>query len=106
MLREIERIEKYTSTGVRVKESIPMSPVREVIAKRMVESLQTMAQVTLTTEAIVDALVEVREELLKELGEGIRVTYTDILVKTVAMLLREHPYINATLEEDKIKILE
>ncbi len=107
VLREIERKEKYTLTGIRVKESIPLTPMREVIAKRMVESLQTMAQVTLTLEAIVDGLVTAREDLLRKLESlGLRVTYTDILVKVVAGLLREHPYLNATLEEDRIKILD
>jgi pyruvate dehydrogenase E2 component (dihydrolipoamide acetyltransferase) len=92
---------------VRVRESIPLTPMREIIAKRMVESLQTMAQVTLTLEAIVDGLVATREDLLRKLESlGLRVTYTDILVKVVAGLLREHPYLNATLEEDRIKILD
>lgn len=108
VLREIERREKYTSTGVRVRENIPLTPMRETIAKRMVESLQTMAQVTLGYEAVVDALVELREELLRSLEEkiGLRITYTDILVKIVAMLLREHPYLNAVLEEGRIRLLE
>ncbi len=104
VLREIEKREKYTLTGIRVKEHLPVTPIREVIAKRMVESLQTTAQVTLTIEAQVDALVELREELLKTME--VRVTYTDILVKAVATLLKEHPLLNSILEEDKIKILD
>jgi len=104
VLREIERREKYTTTGIRVKEVIPLSPMREVIAKRMVESLQTMAQVTLMTKAVVDGLVDIRDEILKE--RGLRVTYTHLLVKIVATLLRKHPLLNATLEGDKIKVLD
>jgi len=104
VLREIEMREKYTTTGIRVKEVIPLSPMREVIAKRMVESLQTMAQVTLMTKAVVDGLVDIRDEILKE--RGLRVTYTHLLVKIVATLLRKHPLLNATLEGDKIKVLD
>lgn len=107
VLREIERREKYTLSGIRVRESIPLTPMREVIAKRMVESLQTMAQVTLTHEAIVNGLVAAREDLLRVLeGLELRVTYTDILVKVTAKILREHPYLNAILEEGKIKLLD
>ncbi|MEM4675789.1 MAG: dihydrolipoamide acetyltransferase family protein [Nitrososphaerota archaeon] len=104
VLREIEKKEKYTLSGIRVKELLPLTPIREVIAKRMVESLQTAAQVTLTIEAQIDALVKLREELLKTIE--VRVTYTDILVKVVATLLKEYPLLNSVLEEDKIKILD
>lgn len=107
VLREIERREKYSLSGIRVKEKIPLTPMREVISKRMVESLRTMAQVTLGHEAVVEGLVSAREELLKSLEEKeLRVTYTDILVKIVAKLLRDHPYLNATFEENMIKILD
>lgn len=107
VLRELERVEKeekFTTLGLRVKEIIPMSPMRQEISKRMTQSLQTMAQVTLTIEIIADSLVKVREELMKIME--IKPTYTDILTKVVAGLLKKHPYLNSTLEGDKIKIIE
>lgn len=108
VLREIERMEKYTEAGVRVKEALPLTPMRETIMRRMVESLRTMAQVTLMREAVVDALVAVREELLPEIESkaGVRVTYTDILVKVVAELIKKHPLLNSVLEGGKIKVLD
>ncbi|BDB99115.1 dihydrolipoamide acetyltransferase family protein [Saccharolobus caldissimus] len=107
VLRELEFIEKkakFTLTGLRVKEVIPMSPMRQEISRRMTQSLQTMAQVTLSMEVNASALVKLRDEL--ERKTNVKITYTDILVKIVSMLLKNHPYLNATLEGDEIKIID
>lgn len=81
--------------------SIPFLGMRQAIAQRMVESLQTMAQVTLMTEADVTELVRLRERLRKRF----EVSYTDLIIKTVATALREHPYLNATLVGEEIRLL-
>ncbi len=66
---------------------------REVIARRMVESLHAMAQLTLNTEANVTALVSLRDNLKNEFD----LTYTDLLVKAVALALGKHPRLNASV---------
>ncbi|AKA74545.1 2-oxo acid dehydrogenase subunit E2 [Saccharolobus solfataricus] len=107
VIRELENIEKgmkFTATGLRVKEVIPMSVIRQEISRRMVQSLQTMAQVTLSIEINANSLVKMKNEI--ESKYSMKITYTDILVKVVAKLLRDHPYLNATLEGDQIKIIE
>ncbi|WP_338603192.1 dihydrolipoamide acetyltransferase family protein [Sulfolobus tengchongensis] len=107
VLRELEVIEKqmkFTATGLRVKEVIPMSPMRQEISRRMVQSLQSMAQVTLSMEINANSIVKLKEEV--ENRNNVKITYTDILIKVVAILLRNHPYLNATLEGDQIKIIE
>jgi len=86
---------------------VPMAGVRAVIARRMAESHQTTAPVTLTTEADATAFVELRERLkaslLAELGFNIG--YNDLLIKLVARALREFPYMNARLEGETIRHL-
>ncbi len=64
----------------------------------------TMAQVTVSREVDAGALVARRAELAAgfEAATGIRLTYTDLLVETVARLLTEHPLLNATLTEQGI----
>ncbi|QGA68959.1 dihydrolipoamide acetyltransferase family protein [Sulfolobus sp. E11-6] len=107
VIRELEKIEKemkFTATGLRVKEIIPMSVMRQEISRRMVQSLQTMAQVTLSIEINANSLVKIKNEI--ESKYNMKITYTDVLVKVVAKLLRSHPYLNATLEGDQIKIIE
>jgi pyruvate dehydrogenase E2 component (dihydrolipoamide acetyltransferase) len=79
----------------------PLTGVRAVIARRMAESHQTTAPVTLTTEADATAFVEVREGLKASLADelGFNLGYNDLLIKLVACALREFPYMNARLED-------
>lgn len=97
-----------TQLGLPVKEVIPLSETRRVIGKRLNSSLQSMAQVTLVYEMDATELVAIREKLLGEIEAktGARVTYTDILVKVVARVLREYPIMNSTLEDDGIKEID
>ncbi len=81
--------------------AIPFLGMRQAIAQRMSESLQTMAQVTLLTEADVTEMVRTRERLKQRFN----LTYTDIIIKAVAVALREHPRLNATLVGEEIQLL-
>lgn len=77
-----------------------MSPVRRLIADRMHESLRTTAPVTLTTDADATMLVQLRNEIRADLaGTDLPVpSYTDLIAKLVAVALREHPLLNASLD--------
>jgi len=82
--------------------------IRRVVAERLSESLQTMAQVTISREVQVNGLVARRQELAPgfEAATGIHLTYTDLLVETVARLLPEHALLNATLTDEGIVVAE
>jgi pyruvate dehydrogenase E2 component (dihydrolipoamide acetyltransferase) len=73
-------------------QTIPLTGMRGTIARRMQQSLQTSAQVTLISEVDVSALVQVREELKQQFA----LTYTDLVVKAVALALKEHLRLNAS----------
>jgi len=105
VLRLIEETRNKTRAGLTVREVVAMSETRKVIAERMSESLQTTAQVTITTKVDMTELRNLREKLLPEVERrsGVRLTYTDLLVKTAARALTEHPIMNSTLEDDLIK---
>jgi len=81
--------------------AIPFVGMRQMIAQRMSESLQSMAQVTLLTEADVTEMVRLREQLKQRYD----LSYTDIIVKAVAVALKEHPLLNATLVGEEIQLL-
>ncbi len=89
----------------------PSGPVsarmRAIIAKRMMESLHTTAQLTLTTEVDMEETVRLRAEVGPELErrEGVRVTYTDLITRAAAVALREHPGINARWDGEGIRRL-
>lgn len=87
---------------------IAFEGIRRVVAERLTESLQTMAQVMISREAQVTGLVARRRELAPgfEAATGVRLTYTDLLIETVARLLPEHALLNATLADEGIVVAE
>jgi pyruvate/2-oxoglutarate dehydrogenase complex dihydrolipoamide acyltransferase (E2) component len=85
---------------------IPLSGMRGVIASRMHASLQEMAQLTLGTEATMDAAVALRAQLKEQwAAAGIPVpTITDLIVRAAALALREHPRLNASVHDNAIHV--
>lgn len=86
-----------TATVETGAESIPLSPVRRVIAERMSQSARDNAAVTLTTEIDATQLVELRRRC-PEPAPG----YTDLFVGLAAKALADHPALNASLESDHV----
>ncbi len=86
---------------------IPLSGMRGTIAKRMTASFQNpqgtqFLEIDMTeTLALRDAVKEGVEKLTGE-----KFTLTALLVKTVALGLREHPVLNSIVEENQVKIIE
>ena len=72
---------------------IPLTGMRGVIASRMHASLQEMAQLTLGTDATMDAAVDLRARLKEQWSAaGIAVpTITDFIVRAAALALVGHP---------------
>jgi pyruvate/2-oxoglutarate dehydrogenase complex dihydrolipoamide acyltransferase (E2) component len=85
---------------------IPLTGMRGVIASRMHASLQEMAQLTLGSEAVMDAAVALRAQLKEQWAQaGIPVpTITDLVVRAAALALREHPRLNASVHDDAIHV--
>ncbi|MGH3151377.1 MAG: dihydrolipoamide acetyltransferase family protein [Streptosporangiaceae bacterium] len=85
---------------------IPLTGMRGVIASRMHASLQEMAQLTLGTEATMDAAMALRAQLKDQWQQaGIPVpTITDLVVRAAALALREHPRLNASVHEGAIHV--
>ena len=79
---------------------IPFVGMRQAIAEQMVHSVQTMAQVSMSTTADVTELKATREALGARWGR--KPSYTDLLVKAVVVALKEHPLLGAKLEGDEI----
>jgi pyruvate dehydrogenase E2 component (dihydrolipoamide acetyltransferase) len=76
--------------------------MRGIIASRMHQSLQQMAQLTLTMDADMDAIVADRE---KRKAAGVSIGYTDYVIAAVARALREHPMMNAQVTPDGVATL-
>ncbi len=86
---------------------LDLPPTRRTIAHRMAESHRTAAAVTLMREVDATELVRLRQRLLEELSaEDPRPTYTDLLLLIVARQLRQHPYMNALTDGQRIGLSE
>ena len=77
--------------------------VKKAVANKMSESIFTAAQLTNMHEADVTELAALREkEKAAYEKEGIKLTFLPYIVKAVALCLKEHPYLNASLEAEEI----
>lgn len=76
--------------------------IRRTIARRMVESLQTAAQLTTVVEADLSLIAARRAELKQEFLDrtGSRLSYLPFIVVAAVDALAEHPIVNATVNAD------
>ncbi|MDD3699677.1 MAG: 2-oxo acid dehydrogenase subunit E2, partial [Atribacterota bacterium] len=101
-IEEKEKERKLIVEEVKVpreKERIPLSRMRKIIAQRLTESYQSTPHFFLHQEICADELVKMREKILPlvEKETGLRVSYTDILVKMVAKAVEKFPLFRAHL---------
>lgn len=85
-------------------EVIEMDRTRKLIAKHMLESQQTSAHVTSFTECDVTNMVLWRERVKAdfEKQEGDKLTYTPLFIEAVIKCIKKFPWLNASVDGDKI----
>lgn len=76
--------------------------IRQTIAKRMVESLQTSAQLTTVQEIDLTRLVALRNKAKDGFAarEGAKLTFLPFFTKAVTEALQQFPQFNASMSED------
>jgi pyruvate dehydrogenase E2 component (dihydrolipoamide acetyltransferase) len=88
---------------------VPLTQIRKTIARRLAQSIGPVPTFYLTSEVDMERVVEARESLLAgQRGSGaeekaIKVSFNDIIIKAVAMALRQHPACNAWWQDDHIR---
>ncbi|NYF96854.1 2-oxoglutarate dehydrogenase, E2 component, dihydrolipoamide succinyltransferase [Janibacter cremeus] len=82
----------------------PMSRLRKVIAKRMVESLQVSAQLTTVVEVDMTKVSRVRDAAKAEFQrrEGTKLSFLPFIALATAEALKAHPGVNASVEDEEI----
>lgn len=85
-------------------EIIEMDRMRKMIAKHMVDSKQTSPHVTSFVEADVTNMVLWRERVKKQFDKenNSKITYTPMFIECVTKVMKRFPWINASLDGDKI----
>ena len=84
--------------------TVTMSRLRKVIASRMVESLQTSAQLTTVVEVDVTKIARLRDKAKGSFSdrEGINLTFLPFFGIAVCEALKQHPVLNASVEGESI----
>ena len=83
-----------------------MPKIRQTIARKMHESWTTCPRVTNFDDADVTALEEIRQKSKQEYVQGgVKLTTMPFIVKAVAMALKSHPVINASVDLEAGKII-
>jgi len=87
------------SSGLRGT-SAPMSRLRRVIAERMVESLQTSAQLTTVIEVDVTRIAQLRDRAKHdfEAREGVKLTFLPFFAKAAIEALAAYPIVNSSMD--------
>jgi pyruvate dehydrogenase E2 component (dihydrolipoamide acetyltransferase) len=100
----VKAVRKYDLYGF--VERIPVRGMRKTIARAMVKSASTAAHVTAMDEADATRLVALREKEKEAASrKGVHLTYLPFVIKAVTAALQEHPYLNATWEDETEEIL-
>ncbi len=81
----------------------PLSRLRKVIAARMVESMQTSAQLTTVVEVDVTSIARLRDSVKAEFAEreGVKLSFMPFLAKATVDALKSHPSLNASIDTEK-----
>jgi pyruvate dehydrogenase E2 component (dihydrolipoamide acetyltransferase) len=83
-----------------------MSKIRQTIAAQMVKSVSTIPHVTNFDDADVTDLERMRKTVPPAyLGPTVKLTAMPFVLKAVALALRQHPTLNASLDEQKTEIV-
>ena len=84
--------------------TVTMSRLRKVIAARMLESLQTSAQLTTVVEVDITKIARLRDRAKAnfEAREGVKLSFLPFFAVAVCEALKQHPVVNSSVEGDQI----
>lgn len=86
--------------------TIPLSGMRGRVAERMFRSWNTIPQVTEVMQVDMTPTVAFRAAMLGQWEQqyGLRISLNDMMAKAVALALKRHPRLNATLEQETVQL--
>jgi pyruvate dehydrogenase E2 component (dihydrolipoamide acetyltransferase) len=93
-------------TRLSVARTIPLSGMRGRVAERMWQSWNTVPRVTEVMQVDMSATVAFREAMLGQWEQqyGVRISLNDMITRAVAVALRRHPRLNATLVDKEVRL--
>jgi pyruvate dehydrogenase E2 component (dihydrolipoyllysine-residue acetyltransferase) len=92
----------FVPQAVREDQSVPFTRMRQAIARRMTESSTTTPQFFVTSEVDMDAAMDLRAQVNALLPDEGKLSVNDLVIKAVALALREFPNLNASFAGDGV----
>ncbi len=87
-------------------ERVPLRGIRRAIADKMLQSTRSAAHVTHVDEADMTAIIALREKMRDRAEQvGIKLTFLPFVIKALVAALKEHPYLNSSIDDEKGEIL-
>ena len=84
---------------------VPLSNIRQTIARRLVEAKATIPHYQVTVSFEMEPLLDLRKSLNEQLADqGVKLSVNDFLVRCCALAMYQHPEFNASWGSDHIKI--
>lgn len=83
-------------------EVLPMSRARQIIGRRMKESLHDIPCWQCTTSIRMDACMALRETFKEK--KQVKLSYNDMLAKAIAVASQKYPLVNARYENDEVRL--
>lgn len=81
--------------------NVPLSNMRGVISRRLVESKTTIPHYQVTMSARIDSLLELRGQLNSQLeSQGVKLSVNDFLVRACGLAMHQHPFINSSWNDN------
>ncbi len=88
------------------EERVPLRGIRRKVAEHMVKSKQIAAQVTHVEEVDMTEVVHLREKANAAAEKrGVKLTYLPFIIKALVPALKQYPYLNASLDDEKEEIV-
>lgn len=100
-------VEKYVLAAVSSAaeaeyEVLPMNRMRQIIGKRMKESLSEIPCWQCTTVIKMDACMALRDTYKEK--KGVKLSYNDMMAKAIAVASRKFPLVNARYEGGEVRV--
>ncbi len=84
----------------------PLSQIRKVIARNMIQSKHNAAHMTVFDEVEVSELIRIRYKYKSQFEEeGIKLSYLPFILKATALALKKHPVLNAELDMENNRMI-
>ena len=87
-------------------QTVPMTRIRKVIARRLLQSKQTIPHFYVTVTVNMTDAIKQREALNARGDKDSKVSMNDLVVKAAAIALGDFPQVNCKIDEDNLIYLE